>query len=265
MAQNECQEYNKVMTRAVAEYQAEQAKTGKKQGLHAVCFDIQKQYLQETGKVISLNHNTLNNLAKGGHSISEFNAEKRWLLDAKEENISEYTLDHASHGFPLDHKQLKAAVDDIAQARLGDDFPESGVGKQWTGRFIERHSDCLHMYGTRGLDKSRTQAVNKTTNAAWYEMLGTLLKTGDDGKSIALECIWGVDETGFQPCHGVAPQKVVGPTGAKVQYQAVDGNRENITVLVTIGADGTSIPPAVIFKGKAYQAKWLQDNPTNAM
>ena len=163
------------MTRAVAEYQAEQAKTGKKQGLHAVCFDIQKQYLQETGKVISLNHKTLNNLAKGGRSISEFNAEKRWLLDAEEENIIEYTLDCASRGFPLDHKQLKAAGDDTARARLGDDFPESGVGEQWTGRFIERHSDHLHMYGTWGLDKSHTQAMNETMNAAWYEMLGTLL------------------------------------------------------------------------------------------
>lgn len=54
-------------------------------------------------------------------------------------------------------------------------------------------------------------------------------------------------------------------TGKQVQYQQRDGNWENITVIVTIGTDGSSTPPAVIFKGKAYQAKWKQDNPTNAL
>ena len=39
---------------------------------------------------------------------------------------------------------------------------------------------------------------------------------------------------------------------------------ENITVIVTICADGTSLPPAVLFKGQAFQVKWAQDNPTKA-
>jgi hypothetical protein len=39
------------------------------------------------------------------------------------------------------------------------------------------------------------------------------------------------------------------------QYQQGDGDRENITVLVTICEDGESTPPAVIFKGNAYQVK----------
>src|ERR1700677_2084652 len=56
----------------------------------------------------------------------------------------------------------------------------------------------------------------------------------------------------------------MGAAGQKGQYQQQDGNRENITVLVTIGADGSTLPPTIIFKGKAYQAIWKQDNPANA-
>ena len=41
--------------------------------------------------------------------------------------------------------------------------------------------------------------------------------------------------------------EVIGTAGKCVQHQQKTGNRENITVIVTICADGTSMPPAVIF------------------
>jgi hypothetical protein len=47
------------------------------------------------------------------------------------------------------------------------------------------------------------------------------------------------------------------------QYQQGYGNQENITVIVTVCADGTSTPPSMISKGKGYQTKWKQDNPAN--
>jgi hypothetical protein len=48
------------------------------------------------------------------------------------------------------------------------------------------------------------------------------------------------------------------------QYQQHAGTRENTTVLMTICADGTALPPAVVFKGQAYQVSWGDDNPLNA-
>ena len=49
--------------------------------------------------------------------------------------------------------------------------------------------------------------------------------------------------------------EVIGTAGKCVQHQQKTGNRENITVIVTICADGTSMPPAVIFKGLKYLIK----------
>ncbi len=73
----------------------------------------------------------------------------------------------------------------------------------------------------------------------------------------------GADETGIQTGIGVT-ERVIGPVGQKMQYQQRSGNRENITVLPTICADGTSVPPIIIYKGEAFQAKWLQENPLDA-
>jgi hypothetical protein len=77
------------------------------------------------------------------------------------------------------------------------------------------------------------------------------------------ELVYGADETGIQGGIGVT-ERVIGPAGAKIQHQQRSGNRENITVLPTICADGTSLAPTVIYKGDAFQTKWLQDNPLNA-
>jgi len=93
-----------------------------------------------------------------------------------------------------------------------------------------------------------------------------VLDTGDDGGSLLPKNIYGSDETGFQTGTGLSNRKVVGPAGKRIQHQQKTGNRENITVMVTICADGSlPVPPAVIFKGNKYLVKWKQDNPANAL
>jgi hypothetical protein len=77
------------------------------------------------------------------------------------------------------------------------------------------------------------------------------------------ENIYAMDESGFFPAGGVR-KRVIGARGAPLQHQQVDGGRENTTVIVTICADETSLRPVIIFKGKAFQVKWAQDNPLNA-
>ncbi|KAF8142627.1 hypothetical protein K438DRAFT_1538315, partial [Mycena galopus ATCC 62051] len=51
--------------------------------------------------------------------------------------------------------QLKEIVDEICRARLGDKFPAKGVGKKWTGRFVEKHHDRLWTYWSHSLDNKR--------------------------------------------------------------------------------------------------------------
>ncbi|KEP45045.1 DDE superfamily endonuclease [Rhizoctonia solani 123E] len=60
-------------------------------------------------------------------------------------------------------------------------------------------------------------------------------------------------------------ERVLGAAGKKGQYSSSDGSRENVSVMVTIGARGVSIPPFVIFKGHAFMVDWfLRPNTSNA-
>ncbi|KAF8125778.1 hypothetical protein EV363DRAFT_1141579, partial [Boletus edulis] len=109
-------------------------------------------------------------------------------------------------------------------ARNAENFPASGVGKNWTGHFIERHHTQLGQFWSSALDTACGRAVNPHTNKAWFDLLGnTMTEQGIEG-----DCLWAADETGFQPGGGQT-QRVIGAAKKKTQYQQRDGNRENIT------------------------------------
>ncbi|KAF9218855.1 hypothetical protein BS17DRAFT_719420, partial [Gyrodon lividus] len=71
------------------------------------------------------------------------------------------------------------------------------------------------------------------------------------------------DEIGFQPGGGQT-QCVIGSAEKKTQYQQWDSNCENITIMVTICADGDKIPPIVIYKGQSFSTSWHQGNSIKA-
>ena len=168
-------------------------------------------------------------------------------------------LEMARRGFPLSPKRLREHAEQILTARLGKMFPETGLGKNWATRFITKHHDRLGMYWSSAMDSSRGRAVNPITKAEYFKLLKEVREEYD----IPDELVYGADETGIQTGIGVT-ERVIGPAGAKIQHQQRSGNRENITVLPTICADGTSVAPTVIYKEEAFQTKWLQENPLDA-
>jgi hypothetical protein len=247
------------MDRAIKLYLNEQQVQGneKKMGYRKVCEKVEEDHRKETGHTVKLNHNTLANHVKGGKSLTQFNAEKAWLTETETKVVINYTVEYGDHGFPLSHCRLKEHVDSILHARLHEKFPETGVGHNWTQRFITAHHDELKTSWAQQLDTVHGRAVNATNHTEWIELLGGTIEDVDT------ECIWAADETGFQ-MNGAIRERVIGRAGKSTQYQQRDGNRENITVIVTICADGTSIALAVIFKRKSYLPEWKQDNPLEA-
>ncbi|KAF8963851.1 hypothetical protein BDZ97DRAFT_1661083 [Flammula alnicola] len=248
-------------------YQEEQKKAAgdKRLGLRKVCDAVEKEYFKEKKIKVSLNHNTLRNLVNGGRTMLEMNRSKSWLSKEEAEEVISFAVEIAAWGHGLDHQRLKEHVDEICRARYGSKFPKEGVGRKWTSRFMEKHSDRLHMYTARPLDNVRGQAVNPVTNELWYDVVEEIQLRGDDGQPVAPECTWAMDESGFQANGGEGWSRIIGAKGKKVQYQQQAGTRENITVLVTIGANGMALVPAVLYAGKGYLVKWKQDNPANAM
>jgi hypothetical protein len=311
--QRERQTKDGLLIRAVALYRHEQETEANRKplSLRKVCKQIEDEHWSETKMKVKLDPCTLRRLVNGGTLKSIRNSEKSWLLESEATMVIDYAIEVASRGFPLSHRRLKEHVDNICRTRLGRKFPTSGVGKNWTSRFISKHSDRLSTYWTHNLDEKRGRAVNPHTNAEWFDLLGDVLKGnrdsefddapptsagsggqdqddddsdmpalaslekdtyGDHGvdednngghEPIREENIYGTDESGFFPEGGVRV-RVIGARGKKTQHQQSDGGRENTTVIVTICADGSSLKPAVIYKGQSYHVKWDQENPAEA-
>jgi hypothetical protein len=232
-----------------------------RRGLRTICAEFQGLYFSETGKSIKLCHMTLKRLAAGGMTREKANTNRRWLTDPEEDIVIDFIVEMADRGFPLSHRRLKEHVDIICTARLGNTFPAKGVGENWTYRFSQRNGERIKMSRSRPLEDKRGRGANPHTNKAWWTLLGpdTIEKF-----NIKPQNMYGSDEVGVQAQGGGEREHVFGARKKAAPYQQRGGTRENITVIVTICADGTSTPPAVIFKGSAYQVKWGDDNPLNA-
>ncbi|CAB1118916.1 unnamed protein product [Ectocarpus sp. CCAP 1310/34] len=58
---------------------------------------------------------------------------------------------------------------------------------------------------------------------------------------------------------GTKPGKAIVPTGTKVPGARRSNSRENTTVVASIGADGHTYNPIIIYKGQRMQPAWIQD------
>ena len=100
-----------------------------------------------------------------------------------------------------------------------------------------------------------TQSLNPAAVNHWFDLVEeVVVKTG-----ISKENIYGMDESGFPPSDQ-GKQRVVGARGTRTQHKVGGADRENVTALVTICADGTSLRPTIIFKGKNIMSKWTENN-----
>ena len=240
---------------AVERYRAELEKpVNERKGARRICEEVEVEHKVQTKRSIHLNHTAIIQHADSGKPLCEFNAEKCWLSNEEEEMVLQFSEETAARGFPLSHRQLHEHVNQILRARLGGSFV--GVSDAWTDRFITRHSNRIQTIWSSSLEGACARSANPTNNKEWFELLKILENVDED-------CIWAADETGIQTAAAVK-EHVIRSQGKTTQHQRREGTRENITVIVTICADSTSIPPAVIFKGQAFLAKWEQENPLGA-
>lgn len=236
---------NEKYQHAIDEYLREQAKTDgtKKSGLrpiadkHGVCY------------------RTLGNLVNGGTSISAFNASKQKLSAAEERVLVDFILISADRGIPLSYANVRTHADGIIEAQGGTEK----VGNNWLERFLTRHRDEIQSHWSRPLATERAKSLNPEAVKAWFD----LVEESVVKKGIKRENIYGMDESGFPPSNQ-GRQRVLGRRGTKTQHKQGNANRENVTAIVTICGDGSTLKPTIIFKGKNFMSKWGQNNVSDA-
>ena len=134
------------------------------------------------------------------------------------------------------------------------------IGNRWVERFLHRHQSKLVSKWTMGLDHNRSRADSAFKYSLYFE----LLKKKIEQYHIEPQHVYNMDEKGFligvlSKMKRIFSRRRYEEGGIKQIIQ--DGNREWITTIAVICADGSALSPGLIYQAKTglIQDSWLQD------
>lgn len=174
--------------------------------------------------------------------MSVFNASKQKLTSTEEAVLIETIILAFRQGIPYTHEHIRNEAMAILQGQRGD---KSKVGKRWVDNFLRRHNNHLHTYWSAPLPSVRAKAGNWENISGYF----ALIKERLSDPKVAPECVWSMDETQANP-DGTPTQQVVSECSLRCQHQQGQSNKQMITVLATIGANGSTISPSVVSRGR---------------
>ena len=139
------------------------------------------------------------------------------------------------------------------------DIVKKHPGKGWCQRFCKKWSDHLMSRYLVPLDAARKRSESKREFDVWFE----LVKQKIEKYEILPGNMYNMDEKGFLIGFLKKSKRVFSKTAfesKKMLGNIQDGNREWITLVASICADGSALPPALIYKGSGnIQDSWVQD------
>ncbi|KAJ3454558.1 hypothetical protein MRS44_013158 [Fusarium solani] len=170
--------------------------------------------------IYEVNEHRLRRRRKGIQSRRDWINPSRRLSDLEEQIIVQFILDLDSRGFP---PRLRG-VEEMAN-RLLADCDASPVGKRWASNFVKRHEEL------------KTRFFSLVEN--------TIAKYG-----INLADIYNFDETGFMMGLIASGMVVTGAERRGNPKSVQPGNREWVTVIQAINAEGRAIQPFIVVAGQ---------------
>ena len=176
---------------------------------------------------------------KGTQSRRDTIPNSRRLSDLEEQIIVQFILDLDSRGFP---PRLRG-VEDMANRLLADrDAPT--VGKRWASNFVGRHPNLKTRF-FRKYDYQRAKCEDPTIICDWFRLVeNTIAKYG-----ITLADIYNFDETGFMMGVIASGMVVTGAERCGKAKSVQPGNREWVTIIQAINAEGWAIAPFIVVAG----------------
>jgi hypothetical protein len=170
------------------------------------------------------------------------------------------------HGFPLSKEDVRALVGNFVEQQIINDtevgrylkdncvFKMHVPSLDWVTEFMRRHHLSLHKPST--LERTRYQAAsNPFTIYHFYDILECLYSQLNIVTNPS--AIYNLDETSFctDPQAGLA----IGAIGSHSRRVISGSGRSCFTALACICADGTALPPMIIFAAKNFWTGWRGD------
>jgi helix-turn-helix, Psq domain len=205
--------------------------------------------IREAARAFGVSKTTLTARFNGRKTRVKAHEDERKLSVGCEEALVEWVAEMGRRYMPL-HASAVAAHASLISGEV--------VGESWVHRFRSRHPE-LKVRWAMGLEKCRAQALNRATVEGFYGTLQDLLER----YNIPEENIYNMDEKGIQLGMGQRVRAFV-DRDQKCVFQVEDGDRELVTIIECVSADGQAIRPSAVFKGARRNMEWGRDNPCQA-
>jgi hypothetical protein len=209
--------------------------------------------IRAAAKLYEIPLSTLHTRAHGQIPRAEKRPTGHKLTQLEEDSLTEWILSMDSRGAAPRPATVREMANILLAAR--GCYPPLTVGKNWPSTFVQRRDELRSRFSRR-YDYQRALNEDPKTLRAWFTTVQRVI----DENGIQAEDIYNFDETGFA-MGLISSQKVV----TRAEYYGrrsilQPGNREWVTAIEAICADGYILPPCVIFKGKVAIAGWFDDN-----
>ncbi|EED20806.1 conserved hypothetical protein [Talaromyces stipitatus ATCC 10500] len=147
-------------------------------------------------------------------------------------------------------------------ANFAHELTDSKPGKNWASRWLNKHPNALISRYSTGIDRNRKRAGCAWSYALYFELISRKIEQ----YNLQPNQIYNMDEKGFAIGIMTSQKRVFSRRLYEKKFKQFlqDGNREWITTIACICADGTVISPALIYMAKSgnLQDSWFQDLTT---
>ncbi|KAJ5121184.1 uncharacterized protein N7515_009145 [Penicillium bovifimosum] len=176
---------------------------------------------------------------KGRESLFARQPNGRRLNSAQEKALCEYIDYFDEVGASINRRQIVIAANSILEEAHQDaSTPPPQIGDHWLRRFLKRNPQ-YHVRRRRALDVERATALDEYSE-----------------NGIQQQDIYNFDETGFQIGVG-RDQFIITREPKKKLFNGSITNRESVTVLEAVSADGFTCPPLIILSAKQALLRWF--------
>jgi hypothetical protein len=209
--------------------------------------------LRAAAKLYKIPFSTLQARADGRTARVDKRLNRYKLTQLEEDTLTEWILSIDSRGAAPRPSTVREMANILLAAR--GTTPPLTAGVNWVSTFVKRR-DELRSRCSKRYDYQR--ALNEDPKAVkeWFLMVQRAIEEN----GIQPEDIYNFDETGF--AMGLISSQTVVTRAEYYGRRSIlqPGNREWVTAIETICADGYSLPPCIIFKGSVYIAGWFETN-----
>lgn len=141
------------------------------------------------------------------------------------------------------------------------DIAKELVSESWVTRFINKHSIHLISHWVTGMDRDRHKADSGAKYSLYFDLLHSKIKE----QNVEPRYIYNMDEKGLLIGVTSRSKRVFSRRmwdKKEVRASIQDGSREWITLLACVCADGSALPPGLLYHstGKAIQSSWVDEN-----